>query len=406
MMRIRKICCGAFHLFVGGMLLTTVGCGGGSEQQVQRSPVKQKSSSVQDPKLKSISSKLKKRFQKKSKKPEMEGNPEDMFEVVDYVHNFEIQKPESTSRSDDLISVVLPAQGDVDSSTFLITASGKREEQGEPDSSFKLPEGFSAIAEAGYSLQGLPHRIRCARDYSEMVLVPAGVSIQGINDGEKNAEPQFTIYQNAFYIDVYEVTLEQYRRWRSEMIAQKGKIPSPAGNDLQPAQFPALGISYTDALNYARTMGKQLPLETQWEKAARGESGFQYPWGNGRPLWQRVRKLGQIDAVGTFPGDQSPYGVFDLAGNAREWCEDWYSNNPYQAAITLADAGVVRDWTGPKRSVIPSMRAVRGDQQAWNVWKRSGENMRKPPADVGFRCVLNLPEVSADSEAPKTSGSF
>ncbi len=406
MMRIRKVCCGAFHLFVGGLLLTTAGCGGGSEPQAQRVPVKQKSSSVQAPKLKSAGSRLKKRFPKKSKQPEIEGKPEDMFEVVDYVHNFEIQKPESDSRSDDLIAVVLPAQKGVDSSTFLITASGKQKEQGEPDSSFKLPEGFSAVDEAGYSLQGLPHRIRCERDYSEMVLVPAGVSVQGVNNGDKNAGPQFTIYQNAFYIDVHEVTLEQYRRWRSEMIAQKGKIPKPAGNDLQPAEFPALGISYTDALNYARTMGKQLPLETQWEKAARGEMGFQYPWGNGRPLWQIVRKPGQIDAVGTFPGDKSPYGVFDLAGNAREWCEDWYSNNPYQAAITLADAGVVRDWSGPKRSVIPSMRAVRGNQQAWNVWKRSGENMRRPPADVGVRCVLNLPNASADTETPKTPDSF
>jgi len=103
-----------------------------------------------------------------------------------------------------------------------------------------------------------------------------------VKSGDKNATPQFTVYQNAFYIDVLEVTLEQYRRWRSEMIAQKGKIPAPPGNDTQPAEFPALGISYTDALNYARTMGKQLPREAQWEKAARGEMGFQYPWGNGR----------------------------------------------------------------------------------------------------------------------------
>ncbi len=239
-----------------------------------------------------------------------------------------------------------------------------------------------------------------------MVLVPAGISIQGVNESDKNTAPQFTVYQNAFYIDVHEVTLEQYRRWRSEMIAKKGKIPAEAGNNSQPAEFPALGILYTDALNYARTMGKELPLETQWEKAARGETGFLYPWGNGRPLWSKTRNPGQIDSVRSFSGDLSPYGVFDLAGNAREWCRDWFSENAYQSASAFADAGVVRNWTGPKRPVVPGTRVVRGNQQDWKVYKRAGENMRTPPADLGFRCVLNLPGIAEETQATESANAF
>lgn len=409
---ILKPCQRIFFILISGLLWLAVGCGGGSENvQPKRSTVQKRSSSstVNAPKLKKPSSKPNAKSQVKKKQPIVVGNPEDSFEVVDYVHNYQVKKPQSDSTSKDQFAVVMPAEKGLDSTSFTVVQSDVQDDMGTPDSEFELPKGFSVVESAGYSSQGLPNRIRCERDYSEMVLVPAGVSIQGDENGVKNTSPQFTIYQNAFYIDLYEVTLEQYRRWRSEMVAQKGKIPEPAGNDRQQADFPAMGISYTDALNYARTMGKQLPRETQWEKAARGESGFMYPWGNGRALWHKTRKPGQIDSVGSFSGDMSPYGVYDLSGNAREWCDDWYSDNSYKAATALSDDGIVRGWNGPKRPVVPSMRVARGDQKSWDVRYRAGENMRKPPADIGFRCVLNLPKSSVDAEAsakPKSANAF
>lgn len=409
MMRNLKQSGGAFRFLLGGVLLLAVGCGG-SEPVIQQSqkPLRDTpSSAMRAPKLKPSKSVATKKRPVKKKQAELAGDPEDMFEVVDYIHNFQIQKAGTGYQVAEQVAVVFPDKPEINSTTFTVIKSDSAVEQTKPDSAFKLPEGFSAVKEAGYSLQGFPNRIRCERDFSEMVLVPAGVSVQGISNGEKNAGPEFTIYQDAFYIDVHEVTLAQYRRWRSDMITKKAKIPDAPGNDSQSENVPALGISYTDALNYARTMGKQLPRETQWEKAARGEMGFQYPWGNGRALWQKTRQPGQIDPVGTFPGDHSPYGALDMAGNAREWCDDWYSENAYRAALTLSDAGVVRDWTGPKRSVVPSMRVVRGNQTSWQVWKRAGENMRTPPADVGFRCVLNLANTpAADTEKSKPASSF
>ncbi|QDT92095.1 formylglycine-generating enzyme family protein [Gimesia algae] len=401
-----KVCA----VVAGFSLLFLVGCGGGSDPVKQQSqPPRQaagSSTNMRAPTLKPTGVKptSKKTVNKTQTVPE--GNPDDLFEVVDYVHNFEIQKPDPAGQSEDEFVALLPAGAGVNASSFSIVKSGTEAEPHQPDPSFKLPEGFTAIKEAGYSQQGLPNRIRCDLDYSEMVLVPAGVSVQGVVAGDANAKPQFSVYQDAFYIDVHEVTLEQYRRWRSEMIAKKGKVPEPAGNDSQPSNLPAMGISYTDALNYSRSMNKQLPRETQWEKAARGEQGFTYPWGSGRPLWQVTRQPGQIDPVATFSGDRSPYGVYDMAGNAREWCDDWYSKNAYQAALALSDAGVVRDWMGPRRAVEPSMRVVRGNQKSWEVWKRTGENMRTPPADVGFRCVLNLKSASATPEKTKSGSTF
>lgn len=400
-----KLCAGV----VSFSLLFITGCGGSSEPvKPQSQPPRQAadSSGMRAPTLKPAAVKpTSKKTVKQTQAPPV-GNPDDQFEVVDYVPNYEIQQPDSAGRTEDEFMAMLPAGPGVNSTSFTVIRSGTETEPNQPDSAFKLPEGFTVIKEAGYSQQGLPHRIRCDGDYSEMVLVPAGVSLQGVVAGDANAQPQFSVYQDAFYIDEHEVTLEQYRRWRSEMIAKKGKIPEPAVNDTQAANFPAMGVSYTDALNYSRTMNKQLPRETQWEKAARGEQGFPYPWGSGRPLWQVTRQPGQIDPVASFPGDRSPYGAYDMAGNAREWCDDWYSKNAYQAALALADAGVVRDWQGPRRAVEPSMRVVRGGQKSWEVWKRTGENMRTPPTDVGFRGVLNLKSAPTDTEKTNTDSAF
>lgn len=388
------------------LVLLNAGCGDGgggvggpsrdgrSVQNSSGSPGDSDSSRMRAPQLKPRKITPQPKKQPEPKQPE--GDPEDQFAMVDSVPNFQIQKPDADRASGEEFAVVSPTGPGANASTFAVVTASPAQEPSRPDSGFKLPEGFTALEEYGYSAEGMPRRIRCDRDYAEMVLVPAGVSIQGVDKGDPNAEPQFSIFQNAFYIDVHEVTLEQYRRWRSEMIAAKGRIPEPAGNDQASASLPAMGVSYSDAMHYAQTMGKHLPLETQWEKAARGERGFQYPWGNGKPLWHQSRYPGQIDPVKSFPGDQSPYGAYDMAGNAREWCDDWYSPKAYQTALALSDAGVVRDWKGPRRPVVSGSRVVRGDQKSWKVWKRTGENMRTSAPDVGFRCVLNLPAKQAE----------
>ena len=410
LMQIRKLTENCCLLLAALVSLTLAGCGGGEtiSEPLRNSGQNDSSSGMRAPQLKPSKPQKPEKKVAKTEAVDLPGDPDDHFEVVEYIHNYAIRQPGDSEQKSDEFAVVLPQQPEANSSTFQVVNNPQvSETQTAPAAAFKLPTGFTVIESAGYSAQGLPRRILCERDSSEMVLVPAGVSVQGVSDPDSKAGPEFTVYQDAFYMDVKEVTLEQYRRWRSEMIAAKGKIPEPAGNDSQPDQYPALGISYTDALNYARTMGKQLPHETQWEKAARGETGFQYPWGNGRELWHQTRQPGQIDPVGVYPGDQSPYGVLDLAGNAREWCDDWYSENAYRAALALSNAGVVRGWTGPKRPVVPNMRVVRGGKDSWEVWQRAGENMRTPPADVGFRGVLNLSTIpSGANESPKPAGSF
>ena len=147
------------------------------------------------------------------------------------------------------------------------------------------------------------------------------------HDGDPpESSPQLTVVLDSFYMDLTEVTLKRYERYRQALNEERGrKVVAEPENASSPPEFPVLGLTLKQAEFYAHWAHKELPTEAEWERAARGEASFPHPWGNGRAIWSQARKQNTITAVKTFGTDVSPFGIYDLAGNAREWCTDRWS---------------------------------------------------------------------------------
>jgi formylglycine-generating enzyme required for sulfatase activity len=217
----------------------------------------------------------------------------------------------------------------------------------------------------------------------DMVYIPAGEFIMGSEEGPPNEGPVHKVHLKAFYIDKYEVTNLQYRRF---FFIDIHRQPSyPYDRSLGGDQQPVVGISWFDAYEYCKWAGKRLPTEAEWEKAARGTEGLIYPWGN---QWQPNHansarsEFGKPVEVGDYPKGVSPYGVFDMAGNVWEWCNDYYDENYYGTSPSQNPAG-------PKQG---KLRVLRGgswfDEPAiLRTTTRRGENPNVRLSNIGFRCA-------------------
>ncbi len=168
-------------------------------------------------------------------------------------------------------------------------------------------------------------------DGAEMVYIPAGEFIMGSNDGDDDEKPQHKVYLDGYWIYKYEVTVAQYRKFCKATGWQEPLPPEWGWKD----NHPIVNVSWDDATAYAQWAGVRLPTEAEWEKAARGTDGREYPWGN---EWDaskcNARESGprRTTAVGSYAGGASPYGIQDMAGNVWEWCADWYGENYYRSA--------------------------------------------------------------------------
>jgi len=166
---------------------------------------------------------------------------------------------------------------------------------------------------------------------AEMVLVPAGEFWMGSDDGSDDEKPRHHVDLDAYYIDRYEITNGLYQRF---MEATNRAVPRFwSDSHLNGASQPVVGVSWYDAERYCRWVGKRLATEAEWEKAARGDDGRTYPWGEQWDSSRANSKESQRNKpapVGSYPSGVSPYGAHDMAGNVWEWVTDWYAKDYYE----------------------------------------------------------------------------
>jgi formylglycine-generating enzyme required for sulfatase activity len=225
------------------------------------------------------------------------------------------------------------------------------------------------------------------------IYIPAGDFLMGSSTNDTLAEsdefPQHTVRLDAYWIDQHEVTNAQYAKCvAAGVCAPPHQFNSHTLNvyyglhDYE--DHPVLYVDWYEACAYCAWVGGSLPSEAQWEKAARGNDGRLYPWGNTQPEPDYLN-YNQIvldtTRVCAFPEGNSPYGICDLAGNVSEWVTDWYGNTYYTNSPSenpqgpaQGDAKVIRggNWSYSDAGVRAANRIAAGpDFSNYNI---------------GFRC--------------------
>ncbi|MCA9027406.1 MAG: SUMF1/EgtB/PvdO family nonheme iron enzyme [Planctomycetaceae bacterium] len=236
------------------------------------------------------------------------------------------------------------------------------------------------------------------QDGTVLIYVPGGEFIMG-SDEFSSERPPHRVRVSPFWMGRTEVTNAQYRRF---LEATNG---TPTEYDNKPLygapDQPVVGVTWSMAEAYCRWAGGRLPREAEWEFAARGTDGRLYPWGNAEPdssraIYGRIfGRGGKPEPVGTTPGDVSPFGILDMAGNVMEWCEDWYAPYPEETGQVLTDP------VGPSSG---SKRIMRGG--CWNFQAFALRTTNRFPTmpemtggteHLGIRLVVGAEGPTADS---------
>ncbi len=232
------------------------------------------------------------------------------------------------------------------------------------------------------------------------VIVPAGEFTIGSDEAREDTYPEHKVYLDAFEIDCYEVTNAQY--WEFLEYIKKTNDHSkcfngePSGKDHTPRfwdneyynnpDYPIARIDWYDAYAYAAWAGKRLPTEAEWEKAARGLDGRNFPWGN---QWDTARcnLSGEPKPVGSIEAGKSIYGCYDMSGSVHEWCADWYLDTYYTET----------PYKNPKGPDSGIRRVIRGGSRfskpfQIRTFTRKSEQPNLFNVALGFRCAKDVKE--------------
>jgi formylglycine-generating enzyme required for sulfatase activity len=268
-------------------------------------------------------------------------------------------------------------------------------------------------------------------DGSTMRLIPAGEFTMGSTqrdiesarkldrDGEtvplshesyalSHETPQFELFLPAYYMSVFTVTNEQFARFLTKLQPGRSTLefwvystphiikPEREGQPYRVEKgferHPGAHVTWFGAEAYCRWAGMRLPTEAEWEKAARGTDARLFPWGDewhGEFLrWRRGERGEATAAVNVYSEGRSPYGIFQMAGNVSEWCEDWYQPRFYDEHAMgnrrpphSGDERVLRGGSCLKKHKLEFRCAMRAASSPLSIWA----------AFTGIRCACDLP---------------
>jgi formylglycine-generating enzyme required for sulfatase activity len=236
---------------------------------------------------------------------------------------------------------------------------------------------------------------------TEMIVVPGGQYIRGSADGARDEMPRHLVTVASFALDIHPVTNEQFVRFLQAMGGEKdrnnndiirlrdARIKRSAGKliiESGYAKHPVVGVTWYGATAYARWVGKRLPTEAEWEAAASsGRENFFFP--SGIDIERSQANFFSSDTTPVMSYSPNAFGLFDMAGNVYEWCQDWYAYNYYDASALEP-----MNPMGPPQGVY---RVLRGG--CWKSLKedlRCSHRHRNNPGAVngtyGFRCAADV----------------
>ena len=245
-----------------------------------------------------------------------------------------------------------------------------------------------------------------------MVFVSSGFFIMGSNDHGEDEAPEHKTYLDSYYIDRYEVSANDFSLFLNDVSNRNGYyLNNQYGTLFYNGKFqarkgfenhPINNVKWKGAFEYCRWKGKHLPTEAQWEKAARGEDGKIYPWGNKPPahnlaryrqVWTKEIKHHVMVPVNLFSEGTSPYGAHHMAGNVKEWVDDWFDREYYDEP---------ENHINPKGQIGGEYKVLRGGswRDLTGFIYSSFRNNAYPYSrldDYGFRCAKNI-ETKSDTK--------